>query len=719
MEKEDDHILPAPEGSTNNDVKPRRIWMRYRTELCHRHTGEVIHSVDSEEPKPVNLVEADKEPIFELVTKYIARGLNSGPEKSKAHASVFTPAVDSAPSYSLRIYSSAIINALQSVVEYYPSQDLSGTVVVVKWPYPILAHHYTKLRDFKTKCETKRPEDLCEREMGASEHIDLLLGFLDDNIMDRVKAEEERIERGYYTFADTWVSYKPGRTIVELDKQHQWRPYVVTSISGGIFQNPPVGWTISGWRLEFDGDYLGRARYNMTIDPFDGESKWHDSTRFIDDWDTIEGDELEKLIADGKKYWNLVKKQCKHHKGKTVEFPYNMIDGLVMTDMESYYAKYPPSRPSLLEDTDFRRWVSDCSCSVCKQRALHGGGNVASIFEDYTNKTHEEWEDLTRHMYLLCPGHIPAYVFKLRKWEDLHVANLEEPVFQENMVDNLVMEPSRMRTLKALASSYIRVNQHGKPIEHDPWAADFVKGKGSGLIFLLHGKPGVGKTATAESVAEFTRRPLMSLTSSDIGTDPKLVESNLTRDFMTARSWGAVLLIDEADVFMERRSSQDLQRNSLVAGFLRALEFYDGILFLTTNRVGAFDDAFISRIHVQLLYREFTEEERQKVWMTFVKKLTKERGKYIRISLDAKEYISGKEVQAVKWNGREIRNAFQTAVSLAEYEDERDDEGKILLTDEHLRSVVRLSKDFKTYLEELHKADEDKRAKKRFERLDT
>lgn len=63
--------------------------------------------------------------------------------------------------------------------------------------------------------------------------------------------------------------------------------------------------------------------------------------------------------------------------------------------------------------------------------------------------------------------------------------------------------------------------------------------------------------------------------------------------------------------------------------------------------------------------------------------------------------------------------AFQTAVSLAEYEDQRDEEGKILLTDEHLRSVVGLSKDFKTYLEELHKADEDKRAKKRFERLDT
>lgn len=60
----------------------------------------------------------------------------------------------------------------------------------------------------------------------------------------------------------------------------------------------------------------------------------------------------------------------------------------------------------------------------------------------------------------------------------------------------------------------------------------------------------------------------MVLTSSDIGTDPEEIEDNLTWRFKTATSWGAVLLIDEADVFMERRSTADLERNSLVAGEL-------------------------------------------------------------------------------------------------------------------------------------------------------
>lgn len=81
--------------------------------------------------------------------------------------------------------------------------------------------------------------------------------------------------------------------------------------------------------------------------------------------------------------------------------------------------------------------------------------------------------------------------------EKLHVKNFLEPQFHESMIENLVMDKSRIRILKALASSYIRVNQRGNHIEHDAWAADFVRGKGSGLIFLLHGKPGVGKTVTA------------------------------------------------------------------------------------------------------------------------------------------------------------------------------------------------------------------------------
>ncbi|KAL2281949.1 hypothetical protein FJTKL_11220 [Diaporthe vaccinii] len=396
-----------------------------------------------------------------------------------------------------------------------------------------------------------------------------------------------------------------------------------------------------------------------------------------------------------------------------------------MTDMQQYYIANTSAKPDFLDGSDLRRWTSDCTCAVCKKRSINLEISTQSIFEKYCKKTRLKYPELTDHQYLLCPFEIPAFVFKTRTWDTFHVKNFREPQFQQQMINSLVTDEDRVTTLKALAESFIRVNQSGDTIKRQAWTADFVKGKGNGITFLLHGRPGVGKTYTAECIAEYTRRPLMTLTSSDIGTDPSSVELNLTKHFKIAKSWGAILLIDEADVFMERRSSNDLTRNSLVAGFLRALEFYDGLLFLTTNRVGAFDDAFISRVHIQLYYRDFTDSERQKVWKTFIDKLhsdstDSESGKaYMRVSLPAQEYIEGDQIRAIRWNGREIRNAFQTAVALAEHENKQDKEGTILVTDRHLKSILALSKDFKNYLAELNDGrDEAMRAQVRKERLD-
>lgn len=154
------------------------------------------------------------------------------------------------------------------------------------------------------------------------------------------------------------------------------------------------------------------------------------------------------------------------------------------------------------------------------------------------------------------------------------------------MIDTLVMEDGRRRLIKALAKNNQMEPDPSSLPAHKPWTADFVAGKGEGRIFLLHGKPGVGKTYTAgmsckesrtssqgvlmetECIAAYTKRPLLSLTTSDIGTVPSEAEKNLNTYFTRAKQWNAILLIDEADIYMERRESQDLTRNSLVSSIL-------------------------------------------------------------------------------------------------------------------------------------------------------
>jgi len=159
-----------------------------------------------------------------------------------------------------------------------------------------------------------------------------------------------------------------------------------------------------------------------------------------------------------------------------------------------------------------------------------------------------------------------------------------------------------------------------------------------------------------ECIAEYTGRPLLTLTCADIGVKPEEIEKKLLDWFKLAQDWGAIVLIDEADIYMEERQSHDLERNHLVAGFLRALEYFKGILFLTTNRVGTFDEAFISRIHVPIYYSEFQDEERTKIWDRYFEKLEQDREGKMRILQPTKDYVQSQELRALKWNGREIRN---------------------------------------------------------------
>jgi hypothetical protein len=441
--------------------------------------------------------------------------------------------------------------------------------------------------------------------------------------------------------------------------------------------------------------------------------------------------EVQEKIEYGKIYIDLLKKQARHFKGPSRTFPHREHDGLVMVDIKDYLEDHAYGRmPDIMGKTDIKSNVADGTCLFCRgskrDKAAEGSQDVKmALFESFNAVPPHDEEYLERFVkegpalvHVLLPIEVNVFVFKTRRWEPVHVKDLSEPQFEEEMIDGLVMDPGRKHTLRSLAKSFGRRDQHDREVPRAMWSADFVKGKGSGLIFLLHGRPGVGKTCTAECIAAFSKRPLMVLTPSDIGTTPLDIETNLTKMFKRAMSWDTVLLIDEADVFMERRSTSDLQRNSLVAGFLRALENYDGMLFLTTNRVGSFDDAFISRVHIQLYYPEFTNKEREQVWKTFIDKLHRERGQFVKLNVDAKAYIRGAEMREVEWNGREIRNALQTAVALAEYDAEQDEDGKIIVSDAHLRAVVELSSDFKKYLNMLHRADEGKRAARKYERLD-
>ena len=126
---------------------------------------------------------------------------------------------------------------------------------------------------------------------------------------------------------------------------------------------------------------------------------------------------------------------------------------------------------------------------------------------------------------------------------------------------------------------------------------DVIQGKGLGLIGLLSGSPGVGKTLTAEAISEVTKRPLYTVSAGELGTDVEKVDKHLTDILELSHRWSAILLLDEADVFLQQRDTKDVARNALVSIFLRQLEYYQGIMILTTNRLNDCDPAFESKLY--------------------------------------------------------------------------------------------------------------------------
>ncbi|EHL01856.1 putative ATP-dependent zinc metalloprotease FtsH [Glarea lozoyensis 74030] len=168
--------------------------------------------------------------------------------------------------------------------------------------------------------------------------------------------------------------------------------------------------------------------------------------------------------------------------------------------------------------------------------------------------------------------------------------------------------------------------------------------------------PGVGKTLTAESVAETMHIPLYMMSAGDLGIRPNEVETSLRDILEMVSKWNAILLLDECDVFLEARTSNDLERNKLVSIFLRTLEYYEGILFLTTNRISNMDAAFQSRIHVSMAYPDLTTASRRQIWQNFLT-LSKQKSEIEEKDLDM--------LAQVNLNGRQIKNVLKTSFLLA------------------------------------------------------
>ncbi|KAF7555179.1 hypothetical protein G7Z17_g2379 [Cylindrodendrum hubeiense] len=596
----------------------------------------------------------------------------------------------------ITIRSTELIKTIRNIAQYYPA-SLEGEILQMDAPYMLIAHHIKELEAYleshrvvgaleQSPLDETAVDSTSEKQayqnVGA-EHLAILMDFFKETVYSDMVEEKSRHARNACTFKMLWLLYRPGITVY-YESDGRLSAYVVNTLESEEKKGPPGSrsvkeYTVKMWNLNFDGRFVGRCAKSVTIPQFDGERQINSlrlfPCEFIDKEDG--GKTRQRLEENGKGWYDLLRGGQVHYSGRLLDGSKKNFQGRVYIDMSSYYDQGHDDEPEICDIDDLGEELAKCECEDCHGYRPHPPTDFPWTRYDLIDPNVEKDLEIPgaihgpRHRYLLCDRSLHGFDLRSRGWVELDVACCQPPKMNVRAIDTLVMPSDRKEMIKALIQKFTASNSSITP---SSWRADFLENKGEGQIFLLHGSPGVGKTY----------------------------------------KWGAVMLIDEADVFLEKRQVTDLKRNSLVSVFLRCIEYYRGVLFLTTNRVGHFDDAFMSRIHVVIYYDKLGIDDRRKIWEQFFDKLSDEREDFV-ITGRAKSYVLEDDtICQIEWNGREIRNAFQTAVSLAEFrflqKPNKTKNDYPTLDQKDFEQVCKMVRQFKQYLVDVHGVDEDGRA---------
>ncbi|KAL8718385.1 MAG: hypothetical protein Q9225_004477 [Loekoesia sp. 1 TL-2023] len=471
--------------------------------------------------------------------------------------------------------------------------------------------------------ESRRQQEERKAQPDATtiEHLSTAIQFVYEDFGSRIADLESLLEHRQITYELLWAIF-PLRTLVFTKETLLEQPQIMRIIEteyhkgqDGIFFD--MGCQI----IAHDGEDFGTSYQEIRIPIFDGAREVEDLTAFPLSFHRKEGALRNELINRGKKYIKFLDPVCQAY------------DGTAAMEVEK------SGKNTVQKFHCTGRAMTD---PVIFKHHNYGTKLCTVVYKTNRNRTSLSEEDL-----LLCPATIPGFSFSAKIWAAFALSKLEPVVWNEKAFEKLVIGPKQRTLVHAL------VKAHGRgQSEHD----DIIRDKGKGLIGLLSGSPGVGKTLTAEAVAEVTRRPLYMISAGELGKDLEAVDKRLDTVLTICRKWKCVLLLDEADVFLQARSKIDLERNALVSIFLRRLEYYQGILILTTNRIKSIDTAFQSRIHFSIQYPDLDTTSRRVIWSNF-----------IRAHSEPSEITEDHISKLAEWdlNGRQIKNAVACASSLA------------------------------------------------------
>ncbi|KAL7789035.1 P-loop containing nucleoside triphosphate hydrolase protein [Trichoderma ceciliae] len=700
-----------------------------------------------EEPSPnsrVKIIRAMKDPETGERVERPDELQNSKLKDNNNLAFILKKFSDEGDSSEIDIINPNLWELLKEHLGSYPDHIFRGSPVTLCSPFEFIVFEWDTLK----AAAEQAPQDDADKE--AREDLKLLLNIISggssgDAKLDKYfKVRDLRLRDMAVQFDDLWTIFPPGTLVYGKPFQNQDQVFVVRDYMKawpGRGDRPQrlFPWKLDCWTYDWTGKKFQRAPFELSFEPFEGHRPItalpYYPFELVDD-----GLIKEALIARGQTFRQLCtakdgsrlfeyegdavfgKKgftgvvqgedddsdmrlgsflldimRAKNNRSamspEVVKSSY--INSRVMVDYLSYFQYGPTTaRNGVLEPST---GDMECMCSDCQENKGLAAKYRARF--DTLGAQKKSWED---EQYILCPPRVLGYVLKDKQWAELQISFVRE--IPSNDSENawktrlqLADGDKTKDLLLDLVRSHVS-SATGQTAESRDMALevdDIIPGKGKGLVILLYGPPGVGKTSTAETISLATRKPLFSISVADVGTEARHVESNLSRIFSLATSWQAILLIDEADVFLESRgkgASASADRNALVSVFLRVLEYYQGIMFLTTNQIAQFDVAIPSRIHVSIRYQSLNASQMKGIFKGFIDPLNDK--DLVDDYDDILEWLND-DVYSIGFDGRQIRNIVTASLGLARAE-QKHKNGKGKLCKKHLKAIVYNARSFKS-----------------------
>ncbi|KAK5936447.1 hypothetical protein PMZ80_011313 [Knufia obscura] len=506
----------------------------------------------------------------------------------------------------------------------------------------LLFHYLPELEEYQASATRDEARDLTSLKA---------LNLLIHTIKDRAKAPSERLDpllrEGKITYDLLWALFKANSHVITTclgSGQLRCLQYNV-----GEEKKTEQGveyFELQCQYLDFDGKVFGTVTERLPIERFHGARPITTLDIYPLYFHPTPNKIMQSLIERGRNFMSLMGSHHRIYDGVAFR---RVKDGLIRKSVQSkimidtdQFRKTIPSYARIIIKKTEEGFFSDFITT--QQRVMDGETDLANLPED---------------KLVLCPPTVLGFSLNDKFWGEYAVDHIQGIEPSSALFDHLSI-PIRMKnTIRSLTRGHLG------PLKDAKRSGSSMSVVGSGTRILLHGPPGVGKTLTAEALSEYHRRPLYSVSAGELSSDAGELDPQLTDIFRVACAWNAILLIDEADVFLQRRAELTLERNRLVAVFLRKLEHFDGILILTTNLVDHFDSAILDRMHLQMQYHPLDKAARKEVVIGFLTSLCGEDG----LSNFGADYLD--RFACMNVNGRQIKNTVSIAYTLStEDEDE-------------------------------------------------